>query len=402
MTTQIFNDQIEKNILSILLVDPKMMNECSLQPKHFLDKRCKRAYQIFSEFYQKNGTLDIFGMAEIVKNEAFFTDFCIELMDQFSSKSNFQYYIELQEEHYRTQMLHDLAEQLQNGKLQANEFIESVQKLQNDFTASNTAYLLPEDDIYHLVTQTDEKLHMRTFKWLENKVGIVMHTLNVIAARPACGKTSFALNLMNDLSVEYKCVYFNMEMTEKEIYQRLVSINSSIPINRFNQMDKHESEKMKQFIKPFSKKRIKVINGSKSIRSIRKILVKEQRDGHVIAFVDHVGYVKTERSNLSDTERIGEVVRELQLMTKDLDITIFLLAHINRQGTASPDMNCLKDSGELEQSAHVVMMLHNTSEDLADMTPQIELIVGKNRSGRAGKMLMEFKKATQIMQEAYR
>lgn len=402
MSSQLFNDEIERNILSILLVEPDMMKECSLLPKHFLDKRCRRAYQIFQEFYAKNQTLDIFGMAEIVTNEAFFTDFCIDLMDQYSSKANFQWYIDLQEEHWRTQTLHDLAGQLQNGKLNGTEFIESIQKIQNDVLPANNGYLLPEEDIYHLVTQTDERLHMRVFNWVEKKIGIVKHTLNVIAARPGCGKTAFALNLMNDLSSEYKCIYFNMEMTEKELYQRLVSINSSIPINRFSQMDEHESEKMKQFIRPLSKKKIRIINGSKSIRSIRKILVKEQRDSHVVVFIDHVGYVKAERTGINDRERIGEVVRELQLMTKDLDITLFLLAHINRAGTDRPENENLKDSGELEQSAHVVMILHNTSDDPSDMTPRLDLVLGKNRSGRIGKIELEFMKATQIIKEAYR
>ena len=399
MNIQDYNNDLEKMILSIILISPYSMKECTLQPKHFIDPVCRRTYQIFQAFYEKHNTLDMISMSEMAKDSSSFINFCVELMDLYVSKENFQFYCDKQEERYRNHKILENAEKLQKDLISTEEFMDVIKSLENEFSAPIQGYLLPEEEIFDLVTHFDEKLRFRIFKFIEDKVGIVKKTLSVIAARPGVGKTSFALNLMNDLATEYKCIYFNMEMTEKEIYQRLVGISSSIAINRFRNLDDHEKDKMKQFIKPLSKKKIKILNGSKSISSIRKILAKEQRDEHVIAFIDHIGYVKTGKSGQSDTERVGEAVRELQLMTKDLNLTIILLAHINRAGNDKPNINYLKDSGELEQSAHIVMLLHDPNEDVSDMCPFIELIVDKNRSGRRGIIEIEFSKATQIMRE---
>ena len=76
-----------------------------------------------------------------------------------------------------------------------------------------------------------------------------------------------------------------------------------------------------------------------------------------------------------------------------------ILAHINRAGTDAPTVNFLKDSGELEQSAHVVMLLHNPNDDLDKTTSDIQLIVDKNRSGKRGKIDLEYQKTTQIFRE---
>ena len=111
-------------------------------------------------------------------------------------------------------------------------------------------------------------------------------------------------------------------------------------------------------------------------------------------FIDYVGYVST-RKRQNDRERVGEVTRELQIMTKDFNCTIFLLAQINREGTEAPTLTNLKDSGELEQSGHSVLFLHNPSNDINDQTPEYDLIVAKNRSGRLGKLKIMFYKAIQ-------
>lgn len=229
---------------------------------------------------------------------------------------------------------------------------------------------------------------------MSNKIGFIKNGIHVISARPSVGKSAFAINFMNDLSRKYKCIYLNMEMNEQKIYQRMVSCESGVPIEQFNQLDRNKSIIIKDAIRRINKRNYQIMNGSKSVKSIKSIISKESKEEHTILFIDYIGYV-TNGKNQNDRERIGNVVRELQLMTKDYDVTMFMLAQINRDGNDEPTMINLKDSGEIEQSAETVLILHNPSKDLNEEQPIYTVLVPKNRNGRQGKMDILFDKKCQ-------
>lgn len=398
MLTQTYNDELERSLLSIMMIDPKMIDECTLEPKHFVNPVNRRAYEIFRNFYSENKTIEISLMCSDVHDAGEFVNFCLALSSEYAGSANFHFLLEKQEEAYKKNRLIQVAQQLQDNITSYPEAAEQIRQIGSEFVDTNNYRTLSVQEMYDLITTDRSKLIFRDFRFLQEKVGLLENTLNVIAARPSVGKTGFALNLINDLSDRYKCIYLNMEMTEKEIYQRLAAINSWIPMNRFSKLEQNEAKKLVGSLEMLQKKKIKIFNGSKSLKAIRSILTKEQQEGHCIVFIDHIGYVTTGKRQ-SDTERIGEAVREIQKMTKDLNVTVFLLAHINRAGTDAPTVNFLKDSGELEQSAHVVMLLHNPSEDIQETTSNIQLIVDKNRSGRRGKIDLEYIKTMQIFKE---
>ena len=140
------------------------------------------------------------------------------------------------------------------------------------------------------------------------------------------------------------------------------------------------------------------MNGSKSIRGIKSIISRESKNEHLVLFIDYIGYVHTGKKQ-NDRERIGEAVREIQLMTKDYDVTVFMLAQINREGNDEPTLTHLKDSGEIEQSAETVLILHNPNKDLNEENPIYDILIPKNRNGKQGKMEMKFNKPCQKFEE---
>ena len=144
-----------------------------------------------------------------------------------------------------------------------------------------------------------------------------------------------------------------------------------------------------------------------SISSIEKLIIREKRkrdnhDKHVILFIDYLGYIKSNERNMNDRERMGNIVRALQTMTKDYSCTIFLLAQINREGAENPSMQNLKDTGELEQSGHCILILNdmNTGETMLEDTHRMKVYVAKNRSGkRGGNLYFHFHRSTQSFTE---
>ena len=128
-------------------------------------------------------------------------------------------------------------------------------------------------------------------------------------------------------------------------------------------------------------------------------IIKEQREEHLIVFIDYVGYV-TSKAGLSDKDRIGEVTRELNNLTKDYNCTIFIIAQINRGGTDMPTMNDLKDSGELEQSADTIILINDPNKNNNDDTKVIELVIPKCRGAKRNvKLNIKYLKNMQRMED---
>lgn len=401
MNTQNYDNTIikyEQEVLSILLVNESLMNECELETKDFRMPLNQRLYHAMLQVYKKDKVLDIMSIIKLLEDIQGISEYIADLVGHYVTSNNFHLYVSKIQEANNVEKTKKIVEKLSNEEITFEEMIEEINKINSNRKEETTSNMLGAQDIYELITTDNNKLEFNSFDWLQSRIGFIEKTVNIIAARTSVGKSAFALNLMCDLARKYKCLFINMEMTEKEVYQRMVSIESSVAINNFKHLTKEQNQRVMQAINVVRNKKIKIFNGSKSVAGLRKILARETREEHCVVFIDYIGYVTTGKKQ-NDRERIGEAVRSIQTMSKDYNCTIFIVAQINRDGTDTPNLTHLKDSGELEQTGHAILILHNPEKDLNNQTPQYEIIVAKNRSGRLGKIYAMFDKPTQKIYE---
>ena len=103
------------------------------------------------------------------------------------------------------------------------------------------------EEIYNMITRKSKRISFQ-YKTLTFFGNIQEHDLVILAARPGVGKTGFALNLCNFLSEEYKTIYFSMEMSQKQIYSRLLSIESHIDMKYLdNPQTEFQAQKVREF-----------------------------------------------------------------------------------------------------------------------------------------------------------
>lgn len=391
---------VEEAIIGCLLVNDNLINEFYLQPKHFLNKYNRILISKILDIKNEIGKVDLILLCDKLASDMYLCELAMSYVESLVTPSEFHWYQEKQEEIYKGYMINQIINKYNDKKLDYNDMWLDINKINSECgnNDESSATMLSGTDIFQLITTNRNELKFETYSKLQNRLKLMTNTVNVISARTSQGKSALALNFMNDLAKNYKCLYFNMEMTEKELYQRLVSINSGIEINRFiNCSEKNVNEGIWKGIEEVKKRKIKIYNGSKNVKALRTILTKESQKEHCIAFIDYIGYVSSTKSNQNDRERIGEVVREIQNMTKDLDITVFMIAQINRSGeeNSEPNLTNLKDSGELEQTAHCVMIIHRVDKDITNQTPEVKLLIPKNRSGELFSWRMTFDKPTQ-------
>lgn len=390
-------DNYEFELLSILLCDQKLFERCYIEPKHFESIYYAQVFLDMKNCYNKYKMIDHYVIER--KNKCFI-DFAKECINHYSTSAHFEYYIEKIVEHYKVRMIELNIKNYNDGMYDIQEMQDNINNINKEFINIDDEEEMSVDDIIELVTKDDENLMFKQFQSF-NRIGFIKNGIHVIGARPSVGKSAMAINILNDLSNRYNCIYLNMEMNRQKIYQRILASEGGIIIDSMKNAKNNDKTFMilKNAVMRSKNRKFKIIDGSQTVKSINRIVARETQKGHLILFIDYIGYVYTNKRNQSDTERIGEVVRDIQLMTKDYDLTVFMLAQINREGNDMPQITHLKHSGELEQSAETVLLLHNPSKDLNEERPIYDVYVPKNRNGKQGKINLMFEKPMQRFSE---
>lgn len=397
---------IEKIILGCIYTKPKLIEEVYIKEEYFTNPYNRTVFKLSLEFYRKNNKLDFVLIYQEYQQylTANFINFINEVTSLISTTTIFNDYQEKIFEIYRNSLIVKYVDKFTKKEINQEQLFEVLEKIKNMVSNKNYEFL-SEEEIYHIITKQDKQIKFR-LNTLSSLIKLTEHDFVVIGARPGVGKTGFALNLLEDISNRYKCLYFNMEMSEQQILRRLVSINSKVPMsNLINPVTKYQSGLIKESVKNISNKNLKIFTGIQTTNSIKQTIIRESKQEHVVCFIDYIGLISG-MNNKTQYERITSIVKELRQISMNFDCTIIGLAQVNRNAEKenAPTLKDLKDSGELEQSAVSVMLLHNenANKEVEKRIEELEVIVAKNRNGRTGIIKVEYDQFNQQINEKRR
>jgi replicative DNA helicase len=399
------NNNIEEIILGHLLLKPELFKRTVITGQHFLSEENKFIFNLLKKQYEDIQSISIIGLAETYK-----TAFTIKhpankiipkltelLSDTLLQVNDYDYFQDLLFQKYIDNEMLLIINQFKSQQITKEEMLEGIHKLEN-MSIKLYDNRLNSKEIFQLINSKNKNISFR-FKKLSDTANIQEHDLVIIAARTGLGKSGFCLNLLEDLSDQYNCLYFNMEISEKQIYQRLVSINSKIDMKYLDSpATPHQKEAIERACENISKKQIKIYSQGQTVASIRRKIMNECKNGHTIAFIDHVGLIKAKKESTL-YENLTGIVKELRQISLDYDCTIFLVSQLNRSADNKqlPKISELKDSGELEQSATTVILMHDELQDknISKDEVNISFLIGKNRNGSLGLTKYSYNKLTQ-------
>lgn len=310
--------------------------------------------------------------------------------------TDFDYYQQLLFEDYKEELLKQVINDFQQNKLNQDDLYNKIHSIEARTIDTTTGYKTV-DEIKDLVITNNKTIPFRLEK-LSKRIKLQEHDLMVISARTGIGKSGFALNLLEDLSKKHKCILFNMEMSESSVYKRLISIMTTIPMDSLSTPKSDRQQRVIDYAcEQLSKRKLKIISRGQTIQSIRREIINEQRDEHLMVFIDYVGLIGSTEKHKSLYELITSVVKELRSISMSYNCTIFLLAQINRSGEDNPKLSDLKESGELEQSATQVIILN--AEETNEDEQVVELTLAKHREGKKAKLNLIYNRTNQIFEE---
>lgn len=389
-------EYLEQQVTAIVTNDNELIKDPNLKPELFTIPVYQEMIMTCQKVAREKGSLKLEYILPVFSQRKIDTLF-LSLMDISFEKSRYEEFLEELQTSLSIRRSREFLDEVEREELTFDEFQVNVSKLGNEYNLG-TSSKWSADQIMYELQRHEEKIRFNRSLFYSEVVQPSKKTVNVIGARTGVGKSAFALNVLNDLADKYMCLYFNLEMTEKEIYQRLMAIQSGIPINRFGKLTDKEKGFLSDAAIRFERDlKIKLYNGSKSMEAIVKIVARESRREHCIVFIDHIGYI-TNRKISNTRERIQNTMIELNTMSKDYNCTVFALSQLNRDTEGTPKLVNLKDSGEVEQTAHSIVLLNDLTKDFNASVSDYELICAKNR-GMTGRRKVYFNKHNQRFYE---
>lgn len=227
--------------------------------------------------------------------------------------------------------------------------------------------------------------------------------LIIVAARPGVGKTSLTMNMAENMSLfadnPKKVLYMSLEMPAEQLIMKTAANYKSIHLSdivRGWAVSPSNIEGLARFssvIEMVKSRQSYFLIDEKSGQHITQIQARAKRakikmGGLDCIFVDYLGLINADGEN--QVVRIARVSAGLKQMAKDLNVPVIALSQFNRNITGEPTMSNLRDSGNIEQDADIIMLLHdeNHGKERADGS-LTKCIVAKNRMGQTGECYLE-------------
>ena len=226
--------------------------------------------------------------------------------------------------------------------------------------------------------------------------------LVILAARPAVGKTALVLGIADAaIRQEQTVLMFSLEMPKRELSLRLLAQRTGIGVHAMRAgevADDHHWAALSREVGAAQQQRLFIDDrggiGLAYVRARAKRVARKFGLGLIV--IDYIGLMKGEDSRQNRNQELGTISRGLKALAKELGVPIIACAQLNRavetRADKKPHLHDLRDSGEIEQDADIVMMLHR--EEVTNDAPEFrgfgELLMRKNRNGPTGDVLLSF------------
>lgn len=410
----------ETALIGAILIDENLIIQVAdlLSAEAFYDQRNKIIYQTMLDLQREGSGVDISVLLNYLGNHnkleaAGGQDYIAKIADAYYTAANVDTYVDLINNAYIKRSaiytLQNLSQDGFNVDLSAFDYIDKAEKA--IFELSKTRRVQPFKKIENVVDtvfdmtsrmseMTEEVIGIDTGFAPLNKYtqGFQPGQLIILAARPAMGKSAFAMNLATNVCQNNKngnaaVALFSLEMSAEQICERMYACDASIRLDQIKNGRMTKVEWARFNNSKAKLKRYKLYfddSANTTVSSIRAKCRKLKAEGDLdFIVIDYLGLIEGESalSKSSTLERVSAVTRGLKNMARELEVPVLALSQLSRKveerDSKKPIMADLRDSGTIEQDADIVMFLYREEYYFhnSERKGEADLIIAKNRSG---------------------
>ena len=424
------NLEAEQSLLGALLLDKDSIIKVGDQvnSEDFYANKHQAIFESMVDLFRKHEPIDILSLSNRLqeKNELERIGgraYLIQLSNAVPTASHVVHYAQIVQKKATLRRLINAASEISALGYEESEDTERVldQAEQSLFKVSQQflkASFTAIQDILDSAFERIDELHREKGKMrgtpsgytdLDNLLGGLQKSdLIILAARPACGKTSFALDIARNVAVKSKVPVgvFSLEMSKEQLVDRMLCAEANV--NLWSMRTGHLSDsgqnddfsRIGHALGVLSEAPIFIDDSASA--NIMEIRTKARRlqmeKGLGLLVIDYLQLMESRGGSNSDnrTQEVAEITRGLKSIARELNIPVIALSQLARavelQKPAIPKLAHLRESGSIEQDADIVMFIYRKAADMnyrkEDLSPEerntAEIHIAKHRNGPTG------------------
>lgn len=406
--------EAEQSILGCILIESALIDDISteLQASDFYYMDNAEIYEAMLRLQGKGQAIDIVTLENELGNESEKVGgyaYIVGLTNSVATSAGWKHYLKIildnsilrQLIKTSTTTINDCYDRIEASEALSKAEVEilkinSVKSTQNIVTLKDTVL----ESVDNLKKRANNKTRISGlstgFRDLDYKLaGLQKSDLVVIAARPAMGKTSLAVNIAEHVGIELNkpVLVFSLEMSKEQLTDRIICSQKTIDSQNYKTGNITDDE-LNRLIEPMDK----LINSNLNIDDTANIKVSQiaskcrkmkKSKGLSLVVIDYIQLLTGDKSKDKNQE-VSEMSRQLKILAKDLNCPVIILSQLNRgveqRAEKIPTLADLRDSGAIEQDADVVMFLYRDEYYNPESNKKgiAECIIAKHRTGSTG------------------
>lgn len=401
--------QTEQAVLASMIIDSNCSIEYSLLSiEDFTDKLHQTIYVGISNLIKSNKKVDYLTLYNELNKKVEVT-YLANLSNSLPTTANFKEYVNELKDLTLKRKLYLLADKIKDTKKSGEELAELAEKeifqlreetSTSEFTKLNEIMMDVYNHIEKIASGEMERGLKTGYNNLDNIIGGLRKSEYILlGARPSIGKTALAINIAENLLTQGKTVaFFSYEMSKVQLVERLLKSASMVETGYKRNMSADEWRKLQNAANFFINRNLFIDdNPNKSVSDMQSMCRKLKRQkGLDLVIIDYLQKVKSNVRG-SKREQLEQVSNDIKNMAKMLNVPVLVVSSLSRASETRdvkiPIMSDLRETGQLEFDADVIMFLHRqyyydrTNENIKR---DADIIVAKNRNGKVGRTKLKW------------
>ena len=386
--TQIDWTSAQHSVIGSALIEPDLVPKVLQQTRQTdFSGSCQTVYKAMRNLFQNGKPVDVVTLAANLGDE--YRPFLRQLMEITPTAANLDYYIEVVRQQAQIVSVKDIA-----SKILSEESVVDIR----DLLAQASSIMVDKSSL-QITTMSDAlhsfyDRHSGDVSYLTWPISVMNDRLYsepgdfiLLGGRPSTGKSAFAIQCAEHWAKTNKVGFFSLETSPNKLFDRMMSSRAglSMDVLKRNKITQDQWNSICSDNQAILALDFEIIPAAgMTAADIKSVTVMR---GYQIVVIDYVQLLNSTGSNR--TEQVTNISLTLHRMAQDMSVTILALSQLKRKDSDStPDSSDLRESGQLEQDADVIMMLKLEDADRPDGNRK--LYITKNKEGTCPMITLEF------------
>jgi len=394
-------NEAETALIAEVILKPEIFIDClmaDLTPSDFSDSDCKDIYEACLMSFAEDKPIEVISLLYRLPPDKtqHYKQAIVLWAKEVPSTANYKAHIELVRNAARLRRVSTQAKELYES-IESNENIEYCREvaanIMRSFDGTDGTEVITARQGYRYFIENigkDKEYIPTGIEKLDKYVQLSKGDFVVIGGRPSTGKTALTLQIMLKMAEKKNVVFFSLETSSDKLFERMISNYATFDYSNIRKGGLQETE-IKQIDKycngRFNELNFSVVKAAGwSVEKIKSTAMQLKAD---VIYIDYLGLIST-NSGRSQYEKVTQISLDLHTMAQRENITTVALVQLNRgAGKEAPDMSSLRDSGQIEQDADVILLL-STPDDTDDRQNEKQMTIAKNKDGMTGFIKFNF------------